>query len=52
MSASGQGFFANLSVQVKIGIIVGVGVVVGLLIGLLGLRALSGAATAATWSTN
>src|SRR5690348_119710 len=40
-------FFANLSVQVKIGIIVLVSVVVALVIGILGLHALNGAATAA-----
>jgi methyl-accepting chemotaxis protein len=39
--------FANLSVQVKIGIIVVVGVAVALLVGFLGLHALNGAAAAA-----
>ncbi|WP_433307273.1 methyl-accepting chemotaxis protein [Actinoplanes sp. CA-030573] len=39
--------FADLSVQVKIGIVVVVGVVVSLVIGILGLHALSGAAAAA-----
>ncbi len=39
--------FANLSVQVKIGVIVGVGVCVALIIGLLGLHALTGAAASA-----
>ena len=42
-----SGYFANLSVQVKIGVIVAVGVVVALVIGLLGLHALNGAAGAA-----
>ncbi|GIE97152.1 methyl-accepting chemotaxis protein [Paractinoplanes rishiriensis] len=45
--AAGRGLFANLSVQVKIGIIVAVGVVVALVIGSLGLYALSGTANAA-----
>ncbi|WP_433384262.1 methyl-accepting chemotaxis protein [Actinoplanes sp. CA-142083] len=40
-------FFVNLSVQVKIGIIVVTGVLVALVIGILGLHALNGAATAA-----
>ena len=42
-----SGYFANLGVQVKIGIIVVVGLLVALAIGLHGLHALNGAARAA-----
>jgi methyl-accepting chemotaxis protein len=46
-TTTGGRSFANLSVQVKIGIIVAVGLAVALLIGFLGLHALNGAAAAA-----